>query len=88
MIAYNKHIENYETEMNENQKLGINLIPWWKELDELRINHFAEMIKNNKNSRLILLPRYSHGIHQQDPKIVTDALIETYENCISHLKSN
>ena len=88
MIAYNKHIENYETEMNENQKLGINLIPWWKELNELRINHYAEMIKNNKNSRLILLPRYSHGIHQQDPKIVTDALIETYESCISHLKSN
>jgi pimeloyl-ACP methyl ester carboxylesterase len=82
MISYNKHIEHYETEMNENLKLGINLIPWWKELDELRINHYAEMIKNNNNSRLILLPRYSHGIHQQDPKIVAEALIDTYNKCL------
>jgi len=87
MISYNKHIEHYETEMNENLKLGINLIPWWKELDELRINHYAEMIKNNSNSRLILLPRYSHGIHQQDPKMVAKALIDTYENCLTSLKS-
>lgn len=87
MIAYNKHIEHYETEMNENLKLGINLIPWWKELDELRISHYAEMIKNNGNSRVILLPRYSHGIHQQDPKIVADTLMDTYANCITALKS-
>jgi len=87
MIAYYKHIEHYETEMNENLKLGINLIPWWKELDELRIKHYAEMIKNNRDSRIILLPRYSHGIHQQDPKLVAEALIDTYENCITALKS-
>ena len=87
MISYNKHIEHYETEMNENLKLGINLIPWWKELDELRIKHYAEMIKNNNSSRLILLPRYSHGIHQQDPKIVAEALIDTYKNCLSSLKT-
>ncbi len=82
MISYNKHIEHYETELNENLKLGINLIPWWKELDELRINHYVEMIKNNNNSQLILLPRYSHGIHQQDPKIVAEALIDTYKKCL------
>ncbi|REC79305.1 hypothetical protein DRF60_05590 [Chryseobacterium elymi] len=87
MISYNKHIEHYETEMNENLKLGINLIPWWKELDELRIKHYAEMIKNNSNSRLILLPRYSHGIHQQDPRIVAEALIDTYKNCLTSLKN-
>ncbi len=85
MISYNKHIEHYETEMNENLKLGINLIPWWKELDQLRIDHYAEMIKNNQASRLILLPRYSHGIHQQDPKIVAEALIDAYENCRSSI---
>lgn len=87
MISYNKHIEHYETEMNENLKLGINLIPWWKELDELRINHYAGMIKNNNSSQLILLPRYSHGIHQQDPKIVAEALISTYKNCLTSLKN-
>lgn len=83
MISYNKPIEHYETEMNENLKLGINLIPWWKALDQLRIYHYAEMIKNNRDSRLILLPGYSHGIHQQDPKIVAQALIDNYGHCIS-----
>lgn len=87
MISYNKHIEDYEIEMNKNLNLGINLIPWWKELDYLRIDHYAEMIKNNQHSRLILLPLYSHGIHQQDPKIVAEALIETYENCLSSTKN-
>ncbi|KIO78831.1 hypothetical protein TH53_01750 [Pedobacter lusitanus] len=87
MISYNKHIEHYETEMNENLKLGINLISWWKELDQLRIYHYSEMIKNNRHSRLILLPRYSHGIHQQDPKTVAKALIDTYENCISAINN-
>jgi pimeloyl-ACP methyl ester carboxylesterase len=87
MIAYNKHIEHYESEMNKNLKLGINLIPWWKELDELRINHYAEMIKNNGNSQIILLPRYSHGIHHQDPKIVADALINTYKKCVTSLNN-
>lgn len=87
MIAYYKHIEHYETEMNKNLKLGINLLPWWKELDELRIGHYAEMIKNNHNSRIILLPRYSHGIHQQDPQLVSKALIDTYKYCITVLKS-
>lgn len=83
MISYYKHIENYELEMNKNLNLGINLVPWWKELDYLRIDHYAEMIKNNQASRIILLPRYSHGIHQQDPKFVAEALIDTYENCLS-----
>jgi pimeloyl-ACP methyl ester carboxylesterase len=87
MIAYNKHIEDYETKMNENLKLGINLIPWWKELDELRIKHYSEMIKNNDKSKIILLPNYSHGIHQQDPKIVAEALIDNYENCKKSLKN-
>lgn len=87
LISYNKHIENYETEMNKNLKLNINLIPWWQELDELRIKHYAEMIKNNSNSRLILLPRYSHGIHHQDPKLVAQALYNTYENCLQALKN-
>ncbi|MNY41734.1 hypothetical protein D3C86_1765710 [compost metagenome] len=68
--------------MNEELKLGINLIHWWKALDQLRIQHYAEMIKNNRNSKLILLPRYSHGIHQQDPKLVAEALISTYKTCI------
>lgn len=82
MISYFKHIEHYETEMNDRLKLGINLVPWWKELDQLRIDHYAEMIKNNRDSRLVLLPRYSHGIHQQDPNLVAEELKNTYKKCL------
>lgn len=82
MISYNKYIEQYETTMNKNLKLGINLILWWKELDDLRIKHYAEMIKNNRSSKLVLLPRYSHGIHHQDPKLVAQELVNAYETCL------
>lgn len=82
LISYNKPIEFYETEMNKKLKLGINLVSWWKELDNLRISHYADMIKNNHDSKIILLPGYSHGIHYQDPKLVADAVSETYNNCL------
>ena len=82
MISYNKPIEHYDTELNTKLKLGINILPWWKALDQLRITHYATMIEKNKNSRLILLPGYSHGIHQQDPQLVAKALIDTYLKCV------
>ena len=82
LISYNKPTEFYETEMNKKYKLGINLVPWWKELDKLRIAHYADMIKNNQDSRIILLPGYSHGIHHQDPQLVANAVYDTYNSCL------
>jgi len=82
LISYNKPVEFYETEMIEKFKLGINLVPWWKELDLLRIAHYADMIKNNQHSKILLLPGYSHGIHHQDPKLVADAISDVYKNCL------
>ncbi|QRY60303.1 alpha/beta fold hydrolase [Sphingobacterium siyangense] len=64
-IAYNRPIERYEKEMNS--KLGINDRFWFDAYDQLRIKHYANLIKQNNNCELILLPGYSHGIHQQDP---------------------
>ncbi|MDQ3681700.1 MAG: alpha/beta hydrolase [Bacteroidota bacterium] len=87
LISYNKPIEFYETEMNKKLKLGINLVPWWKELDNLRIVHYADMIKKNQDSRIILLPGYSHGIHYQDPKLVADAVSDIYNNCLKPNKN-
>ncbi|MBC9930896.1 alpha/beta fold hydrolase [Chitinophaga qingshengii] len=82
LIAYNKRIEPYETEMNAKLKLGINIKPWWAALDRLRITHYATLIKDNHDSRLVLLPGYSHGIHHQDPKLVADAIVDVYERCV------
>ncbi|WP_449399107.1 hypothetical protein [Chryseobacterium wanjuense] len=78
IISYNKPIERYEEEMNKNLKLGINIKSWWREYDQLRIRHFSDLISNNDNSRLILLPKYSHGIHFQNPELVAKLILENF----------
>jgi len=82
IIAYNKPIEPYEEQMNQQLQLGINIKPWWKEYDHLRITHYNQMISNNHNSKVILLPGYSHGIHYQDPKLVANAVADTFAKCV------
>lgn len=82
IISYNKPIEPYESEMNKKFNLGINILPWWKAFDDLRIKHYSDLIRNNHNSKMILLPGYSHGIHYQDPKLVANAVADTYNNCL------
>jgi len=34
----------------------------------------GELIRNNHNSFVMLLPRYPHGIHTQDPELVVTAI--------------
>ncbi len=82
IISYRKPPEPSEAQMNKEMGLDINILPWWKEYDRLRNNHYADMIANNHYSRLILLPGYSHGIHHQDPALVATALRELYTICI------
>ena len=82
IISYNRHIEHQDEEMNKNLNLGINFKPWWKEYDNLRIQHFSDLIKDNDNSRIILLPKYSHGIHYQNPELVAKLIIENYNSNI------
>jgi pimeloyl-ACP methyl ester carboxylesterase len=78
LISYNKPVEPYEIAMNKNLNLGINIIPWWKEYDRMRINHYSEMIAANPKSKVILLPQYSHGIHHQDPELVAKTILDIY----------
>ncbi|MCE7055647.1 alpha/beta hydrolase [Algoriphagus sp. AGSA1] len=82
IISYNKHIEHPDEEMNKNLNLGINFKPWWKEYDNLRIQHFSDLIKDNDSSMIILLPKYSHGIYYQNPKLVAQLIIENYNSSI------
>lgn len=78
IISYAKPVEPYEIEMNKKLKLGINITPWWKEFDNIRIQHYTNLIRNNHNSKMILLPGYSHGIQYQDPELVGEAVADTY----------
>ncbi len=82
IISYNKHIEQPDEEMNKKLNLGIDFKPWWKAYDNLRIQHYSEMIKDNDNSMIILLPKYSHGIYYQNPELVAKLIIENYNNKI------
>lgn len=87
IISYNKPLEPYENDMNEKLKLGINILPWWKEYDNFRIEHYSDLIRNNHNSKMILLPGYSHGIHDQDPSLVADAISEIFTKCLNNVKN-
>ncbi|NML40050.1 alpha/beta hydrolase [Chitinophaga sp. G-6-1-13] len=77
LIAYNRPIERYEEEMNA--KLGINGRAWFDTFDDLRIKHYRNLIKHQKNSEIILLPGYSHGIHHQDPGKVGDVINSVFK---------
>jgi hypothetical protein len=80
IISYNKNIEQPDKELNETLNLGINFKPFWWEYDNLRIQHYSDLIKDNNNSMLILLPKYSHGIYYQNPELVTKLIIENYDS--------
>ena len=82
IISYNKPIVPYEEEMNKRLKLGINTIPWWREFDDLRIKHYGNLIRNNHDSKVLLLPGYSHFIHYQDPELVGKSISEVYNKCL------
>ena len=82
IISYNKHIEQPDKDLNNNHNLGINFKPWWREYDNLRIQHYSDLIKENDNSMIILLPKYSHSIYYQNPKLVADLIIENFNSNI------
>ena len=81
LIAYHRNREKSEAALYK--ELKINEEPWWKELNNIRIQHFADLIKNNRDSRIILLPRYSHGIHHQDPNLVANVIIDIYKRSMN-----
>lgn len=84
LISYNRHIEQQEEELA--RELKINSMAWFKEMNRFRIDHFADMIKNNRSSSVILLPRYSHGIHHQDPGLASSAILDLYNKVSAQKK--
>jgi len=83
IISYNKNIEAPDEELNQKLHLGINFKSWWKEYDDLRIQHYSELIKDNDRSMIVLLPKYSHRIYFQNPELVAKLILDNYR---SHIK--
>jgi pimeloyl-ACP methyl ester carboxylesterase len=84
LISYNRPIEQQEEVLAK--ELKVNSIPWFKEVNRFRIQHFAEMIKDNHKSSVILLPLYSHGIHHQDPQLGAAVILDVYNRVIAYLR--
>ncbi len=80
IISYNKNIELPDEELDRKLNLGINFKAWWKEYDQLRIQHYTALLKDNDNSMLILLPKYSHGIYYQNPQLVAKLIQDNFNS--------
>jgi Predicted hydrolases or acyltransferases (alpha/beta hydrolase superfamily) len=80
IISYNKNIELPDEELNRKLNLGINFKRWWQEYDQLRIQHYAALLKDSDNSMLILLPKYSHGIYYQNPQLVAKLIEDNFNS--------
>jgi pimeloyl-ACP methyl ester carboxylesterase len=85
LIAYNQPIDSFSMAQLTELKI-INPVPWFKERNKYRVTHFAEMIENNHNSSMVLLPGYVHFIHQQDPMLVITAIRNVYSNAMDAAK--
>jgi hypothetical protein len=79
MIAYNSPIEHGEKELFKDYK--INGVAWFEQVNKYRIQHYAQMIKNNNNSSIMLLPGYQHVIHHRDPPLVAATIADVYKKC-------
>jgi pimeloyl-ACP methyl ester carboxylesterase len=80
LIAYNSPIEHSEKALFKEYK--INGLEWFREVNKYRIDDYADMIKNNNNSSLVLLPGYPHVIHHRDPMLVSAAIMEVYKKSL------
>jgi pimeloyl-ACP methyl ester carboxylesterase len=80
LIAYNSPVELHEEQLSKEFK--INLDSWFKEVNIFRMRDYAELIKNNDNSSVILLPGYQHVIHHRDPKLAATTLLQVYMNVV------
>ena len=43
-----------------------------------RIENYTNLIENNHNSFIMILPGYSHGVHTQDPELVVEVIERVY----------
>ena len=77
-IVYIHRVERGEATSATQMK--INIVPWYKFLDRRRIEHYGDLIASNHHSELVLLPNYSHGVHNQDPDLVTNAILKVFHD--------
>jgi hypothetical protein len=80
LIAYNSPVELHEEQLSKEFKLNSAL--WFKEVNNFRVQDYAELIKDNDNSSVILLPGYQHVIHHRDPRLAARTILQVYRNAL------
>jgi len=79
-IVYIHRVEKSEATLAT--KLKINIVPWYKLLDKDRVEHYEDLVAANHHSNLVLLPNYSHGVHNQDPDLVINSILKVYHDSL------
>jgi pimeloyl-ACP methyl ester carboxylesterase len=78
LAAYNKPIDSSKHTAGQLARIPL--------AEHFYMENFTAMIRNNHNSFVMLLPRYPHGIHSQDPELVV-TVIRRLLNSIPKTKS-
>ena len=78
-IAYNSPSDPQEVAMMKQFNLNSSFDT---ELGKLRISNFLRLIENCSNGSLICLPRFTHFIHLQNPKLIASGIQTVYNNAL------
>jgi len=74
-IAYNSPSDPKEVAMMKQFNINSSFDA---ELAKLRINNYLKLIENCSNGSIICLPKFTHFMHLQDPKIIASGIETVY----------
>ena len=72
LAAYNKPMDSSKRTAGQLARIPL--------AEHFYMENFTAMIRNNRNSFVMLLPRYPHGIHSQDPELVVTVIKRLLNN--------
>lgn len=84
-IAYNAPTNPQDEAMNKQLNVNRAFIP---QFDKIRINDYLKFIENNSKGAVICLPKFTHYMHIQDPKVIASAIQTVYNNSFKTIKNN
>jgi len=78
-IAYNPPSNPRDKEMTKQLNINSAFIP---QFDKIRINDYLKFMENNSKAFVICLPKFTHYMHIQDPKVIASAIQTVYNNSL------
>lgn len=78
-IAYNAPSNPQDEAMNKQLNVNSAFIP---QFDKIRINDYLKFMENNSKAAVICLPKFTHYMHIQDPKVIASGIQTVYNNSL------